>query len=266
MKNLINKVVWVTGASSGIGEALVYALCREGVRMIVSSRRKNELMRVKKNCPHEIQPLIEVLPLDLANSTELDEKVKEAVAFFGKVDILVNNGGVSQRSLVKETMLSVDRKIMEINFFGTIALSKHLLPHMIENKGGHFVNVSSLVGKFGTPYRSGYAASKHALHGFYDSLRAELWKENIKVIMICPGYIKTQVSVNALAGTGENFNQMDKAQASGMEAAVCAQKIIRAIKKEKEEVYIGGIEKYGVYLKRFFPAVFSKIVRKVPVR
>ena len=266
MASLANKVIWVTGASSGIGEALTNAFCLEGAKIIISARRENELIRVRESCPHESREQIKILPLDLASNNELDNKVKEALTFFGKVDILVNNGGVSQRSLAKETLLSVDRKIMEVNFFGAIALSKYLLPGMIENNGGHFVNVSSLVGKFGTPFRSGYSASKHALHGFFDSLRAEMWKDNIKVTMICPGFIRTSVSLNALTESGENFNKMDNAQAKGMDPTICAQKIIRAIKKEKEEVYIGGKEKYGIYLKRFFPAIFSKVVRKVPVR
>ncbi|MDN5212194.1 SDR family oxidoreductase [Fulvivirgaceae bacterium BMA12] len=266
MADLRKKVLWITGASSGIGEALVYSLCDEEVKMIISARRENELKRVKENCPLKNQENIKTLPLDLAKSDELSHKVNEALSFFGRIDILINNAAISQRSLVKETLLSVDRKIMETNFFGTIALSKYLLPKMIENQEGHFANISSLVGKFGTPFRSSYAASKHALHGFYDSMRAELWKDNIKVTMICPGFIKTQVSVNALTGHGEKFNKMDDAQKYGMPAKICAQKMIQAIKKEKEEVYIGGKEKYGVYLKRFFPAIFSKFVRKAKVR
>lgn len=266
MKNLKGQVIWITGASSGIGEALACNLARKPVKIIVSARRENELERVKQRCILHPGASISILPLDLANADILPSKVNSAINFYGKVDILINNAGVSQRSLAIDTLLRVDRQIMEINFFGTIALTKYLLPGMINNGGGQFVNVSSLVGKFGTPYRSAYSASKHALHGFYDSLRAELWKENIKVTMVCPGFIKTQISVNALTGKGNRLNEMDKAQANGMDPNTCAHKIIKAICTEKQEVYIGGKEKYGVYLKRFFPSIFAKLIKKAAVR
>ncbi len=266
MKSLKGKTIWITGASSGIGEALVYELCNEGAMLILSSRRESELERVKNKCPTETQDNIKILPLDLADSNALKEKTEIALRLFGGVDLLINSGGISQRSLVRDTLVSVDRQVMEINFFGSIALSKYLLPSMLNNKSGHFINISSLVGKFGTPYRSGYAASKHALHGFYDSLRAELWKENIKVTMICPGFIKTNVSINAMTEKGEKSNKMDEAQAKGMAPDLCARKIISAIKKEKEEVYIGGKEVYAVLLKRFFPRIFSSMIKTAKVR
>lgn len=263
---LKNKVVWITGASSGIGEALVYALANQSAKLIISARRKTELERVKSSCPAEAQKYIELLPLDLAQSDSLKLMTEAAIKIYGQVDLLINNGGVSQRSLAINTDNQVDRTIMEINYFGTVAITKYLLPHFIERKQGHIAVVSSLVGKFGSPYRSGYAASKHALHGFFDSLRAELYKDNIKVTMVCPGFIKTDVSVNALTENGEKLNQMDNAQANGMSADVFAKKMISAIEHEKDEVYIGGKEKYGVLLKRFLPSVFNNVLRKTKVR
>lgn len=264
--NLKGKVIWITGASSGIGEAITYELAKKGARLILSSRRKGELERVKSSCPADTQKYIELLPLDLAQSDTLKLMTEAAIQLFGHIDMLINNGGISQRSLASETSPEVDRKLMEVNYFGTIALTKYLLPHFIEKKHGHIAVVSSLVGKFGSPYRSGYAASKHALHGFFDSLRAELYKDNIKVTMICPGFIKTNVSVNALTETGDALNKMDDAQANGMAADVFANKMIKALEKERNEVYIGGKEKYGVYLKRLFPNLFAKILRKAKVR
>lgn len=266
MDRFSNQVIWITGASSGIGEALVYALAKSGAKLILSARRMEELERVKSSCPADAQGNIAILSLDLAQPTSLALITEAAINLFGHIDILINNGGISQRSLVKDTDLAVDRKIMEVNYFGTIALTKYLLPHFIERKSGHYVVISSLVGKFGTPYRSGYSASKHALHGFYDALRAELYYDNIKVTMICPGFIKTQVSINALTGTGETLNKMDDAQAKGMPAELCAQKIIKAMGRGKAEVYIGGKEKFGVFLKRFFPSIFNQVVRKANVR
>lgn len=266
MSQVHNKVIWLTGASSGIGEALAYELSKKGARLILSARRKEELERVKGNCPSPAQPGIRVLPLDLEQSDTLQLSTEAALQIFGHIDILINNGGVSQRSFVADTSLSVYRRLMEVNFFGAITLTKYLLPHFIERKQGHLVNISSIAGKFGTPYRSGYAASKHALHGFFDAVRAEHYKENIKVTMICPGFIRTALTLSALTADGTPLNKMDAAQYKGKPADWCAKKIISAIEKNKEEVYIGGREVYGVYLKRFFPKIFSKIIRKVAVR
>ena len=204
MASLENKVIWITGASSGIGEALTYELARQKARLILSARRKEELERVKGNCLTASQANIRILPMDLSEASTLKLITELAIQYFGHIDVLVNNGGISQRSLAKDTLLEVDRKIMEVDFFGTITITKHLLPHFLLRKSGHFVNVSSVMGLIGTPYRSGYAAAKHALHGFFDSLRAELWKDSrsIHVTMICPGWVKTNVSINALIGDG----------------------------------------------------------------
>lgn len=266
MSRLENKVIWLTGASSGIGEAIAYALAGKGARLILSARRKEELDRVKGNCPPDTQAVVRVLPLDLEKPDTLQLSTEAAIQLFGHVDILINNGGISQRSLVAETSLDVDRRIMEVNYFGAISLTKYLLPHFIQRKQGHFVNISSLTGKFGTPYRSGYAASKHALHGFFDAVRAEHYKDNIKVTMICPGFIHTPITLSALTADGSPLNAMDEAQYKGKPADWCARKIIAAIERSKEEVYIGGREVFGVYLKRFFPLFFSRLIRKVAVR
>jgi short-subunit dehydrogenase len=269
MESISGKVIWITGASSGIGEALTHELAKQGARLILSSRRKEELERVKGNCHALVQPNIRILPLDLSHAATLNLCAEAAIQIFGHVDILINNGGISQRSLAKETSIDVDRKIMEVDYFGAVALTKALLPDFLQRKSGHFVAVSSVMGLIGTPYRSGYAAAKHALHGFYDSLRAELWSEqkNICVTLICPGWIHTNVTLNALKGDGSALNEMDKTTEKGMSPKECASKIINAIQKKKEEAYIGGAKELaGVYLKRFLPSIFSKVVRKVKVR
>lgn len=266
MSPLKNKVIWITGASSGIGEALAYALAAKGARLILSARRKEILERVKGNCPASAQQGIRTLPLDLEKHETLRLSAEAAIQIFGHVDILINNGGISQRSLAAETALDVDRRLMEINYFSAISLTKYLLPHFTERRDGHIVNVSSLTGKFGTPYRSGYAASKHALHGFFDAVRAEHHKDNIRVTMICPGFIRTDLTLSALTADGAPLNKMDAAQYKGKPADWCARKIVSAIEKNKEEVYIGGREVFGVYIKRIFPRLFSRIIRKVAVR
>lgn len=266
---LHNKVIWITGASSGIGEALAYDLAKKGAKLILSARRKEELERVKGNCFQKAQAHIRILPLDLSEPSTLKLSAEAAVQIFGSVDILINNGGISQRALARETSLDVDRRIMEVDYFGTIALTKYLLPHFLRRKSGHIVTVSSVMGKIGTPYRSGYAAAKHALHGFFDSLRAELWKEskNIHVTLVCPGWIRTNITYHALTGSGERLNQMDPTTAKGLSPEEFASKMIKAIVRKREEVNIGGRkEVFAVWLKRHFPKMFSRVIRRAKVR
>lgn len=258
------KTIWITGASSGIGEAVTRKFLEEVHQVIISARNSQKLEEIKSNSPY--QQSIAVIPLDLNASEEFDSIVQQAIKAFGKIDVLLNNGGISQRSLVKETSLDVDRKIMEVNYFGTVALTKALLPHFLQRKQGQFAVVSSLVGKFGSPFRSSYAASKHALHGFFDSLRAEHARENIHVTMICPGFIRTNVSINALTGDGSPLGTMDDAQDKGMSAEASAKAVYKAIIYKKEEVLIGGKETLAVYLKRFFPTIFSTILARAKVR
>lgn len=263
---LTDKTIWITGASSGIGEALVYASARAGAKLILSARRAEELERVAKASGLSAERYL-ILPLDLADNKDFSPQVRQALDRFGRVDILINNGGISQRSLARETSVEVDRKLMEVNYIGNVALTKAILPHMLSNKAGLIVVISSSVGKFGSPWRSGYAASKHALHGFYDSLRAECYDDGLRVLMVCPGFVQTKVSVNALTGKGEKLGQMDGATARGLTADYTADQILQAIKVGKEEVNIGGFkEKLGVWMKRHFPAIFSIMIRKMDVR
>ena len=258
------KVVWITGASSGIGEALVYQSAKAGAKLVLSARRENELQRVKKQCGLPEENIL-VLPLDLAQHDQMDAKVEKVMNHFGKIDILINNGGISQRSLIVDTDFSVYKKLVDIDYLGTVALSKAVLPIFVKQKKGHFGVVTSLMGQFASPLRSGYCGAKHALHGFFDALRMEHHDDNIKVTLICPGYIRTNISMNAVTGDGSSQNTMDPATGNGMSPENCALKIISAIEKNKMEVLIGGKETFAVYLKRFFPKLLHDIVRKSAV-
>lgn len=258
-----NKVIWITGASSGIGEALVYAYNQLGAKLIISSRNKTDLEKVSAGC--QFPENVKIIPLDLSNHSSLPQKAQLAIQLFGKVDVLVNSGGISQRSLAMQTQFEVEQQLMAVNFWGTVVLSKAILPHMISNGEGSIVVVSSLVGKFGTRYRSAYSASKHALHGYFDSLRIELSEQNIHILLACPGFIKTKVTINALTADGTAQGTMDSAQANGMPADKCAVQLIKAIDSNKDEVYIGGKETFGVLLKRFLPGLFAKVIRKAKV-
>lgn len=258
MKAISEKVVWITGASSGIGEALAHALAREGCRLILSARNAGKLMQVKTSCTNPSR--VEILPLDLACPELMPRHVEKAVALFGQVDILVNNAGISQRSLIVNTEIEVFKQLMDINYLGTVALTNALLPYFLERKEGQFVTVTSLMGLFSSPYRSGYCAAKHALHGYFDGLRMEHARDGLSVTLVCPGFVNTGVARNALTAKGMAQGANDRRTAEGMEPGRFAEKMIKAIKARKYEVYIGGKEVAGVYLKRFFPGLLHKVI------
>jgi dehydrogenase/reductase SDR family protein 7B len=257
--NFNNKVVWITGASSGIGEALAFAFAQQGARLVLSARRKEELERVAKICGEE---KCMIVPLDLSDTAAVSELTAKVIDKFGRIDILVNNGGISQRALAKDTPLEIDRKIMEVNYFGQVALTKTVLPYMLKQRSGHIVVMSSISGKFGFYLRTAYAASKHALHGFFESLRLENEADGIKVTIAVPGKIQSNISLHALKGDGSSHNVMDKSQEEGMPAAECARIILSAISIGKEEVLVGGKEIKAVWLKRHFPGWFGRVIRK----
>jgi short-subunit dehydrogenase len=259
------KVVWITGASSGIGEALALQFAKEGANLVLSARRIAELERVKQATGLADEKIL-LLPFDVQETEKAAEKAQMVIQYFGHIDVLVNNAGVTQRAYFKDMTMETIRRMMEINFFGNIALTKAVLPYFLVQKSGSIVVISSVTGKFGTPLRTLYAASKHALHGFYDALRAENWKDNLHILLVCPGYIQTQISFNALTANGEKHNQLDEGQKKGMLASVCAAKISKALAAKKNEIYPAGFkELLAVYLKRFFPALLNRLVRKANV-
>lgn len=257
-----DKRVWITGASSGIGAALAEELAGRGARLVLSSRRRGALEAVRERCAcpgaHEVQTL------DLADPSSLADAADAVLARHGSVDVLVNNGGVSQFSLAQNTPLEVDRRLMEINYFGAVALTKAVLPSMRRRGRGRLVVTSSLLGKISIPTRSAYAASKHALHGFFDALRAEVYADGVRVTVACPGYVDTRVSANALTADGSARGVMDAVHAGGMAPAACARKIADAVEAERPEVLIGPPQKYVVWLRRLLPsALFHAVVRRV---
>ena len=264
MNTKVGKVVWITGASSGIGEALTYEFNSKGYKLIISSRKLIDIQNVKARCPKG--DFISLLTLDLMDTDSMSGKVTEALSFYGSIDILINNAGISQRSLILETDMKVYKKLMEVNYVGTIALSKAILPYFVSHKKGHFVTVTSLMGKFGSPYRSGYCGAKHALHGFFDVLRMEHENDHIKVTLVCPGFVNTNVAINALTADGTPQVNNDVATKNGLSPQLFAIKMVKAIEKEKFEVYIGRKEVLGIYLKRFFPKLLHKMVLRNKVR
>jgi len=229
---------------------------------VISARRESELQKVLNENKHR-KAKIHLLVFDLLAINDFKEHTAAIIKQFGSIDVLFNNGGISQRSLALETPLEIDRKIMEVNFFSNIELTKCVLPFMLAKKRGTIAVTSSISGKFGYYQRSGYAASKHALHGYYESLYLENRLQGIHVTMICPGSIKTNISYNAINKEGKPAGVSEERLKKGMDAQVCAQQIISAVAKNKKEVLIGKKELIPVYLKRYFPSLFWRIIQRI---
>ena len=253
-----NKVIWITGASSGIGEELALQLARAGAKLILSSRNEEKLYNLKEKLENHNQHC--VLPLDLANLSNLSEITAQILEVYQRIDILINNGGVSQRASAAATTMDVNRQLMEVNFFGNIALAKAVLPIFQKQGSGQFLVVSSIAGKFGFHLRSIYSASKAALVGYYESLAMEEAKNGIHVSIAFPGKINTPISQSALTAAGEAHGQMDANQANGMPVEHCVSEMLVGLAKKKREILIGGKELLAVYMKRFIPSLFWKII------
>ena len=258
-----NKKVWITGASSGIGEALAYAFAQEGAMLILSARKAAELERVKANCKGAAA--VDIVLLDIGDYNAVFSTVKTTLERHGgSIDVLVNNAGLSQRSLAKDTAFSVDEQMIAVNLLGTIAMTKAVLPAFLAQKSGQIVTVTSIMGKLGAPLRSSYAAAKHGLHGFFDTLRAETHDAGLRVLLVCPGYVRTNISLNALTADGKAQGTMDAATDKGFAPEEVAKRIVSALKSGKEELIVAAPrERLAVYLKRFFPSLLSIMARKV---
>jgi len=260
-----NKVIWLTGASSGIGEALAYELSRLGALLILSSRNKINLMKVKEQLPVNSNKA-KVLVIDLEKLDELKSKTSEALNLFGSIDYFISNAGLAIRDYALNTTLEIDQKIMNINYFGPIVITKALLPYFMKNNKGHIVVTSSLSGKYGVPKIAAYAASKHALHGFYETLRSEILDYNIQLTIIVPGLIKTSITTHALTGSGNIFGKMEETFKTAYPVEKAAERIAVAISKNKEESFIGGTEGITLYLNRLSPWFLRRFIRNHPVR
>ena len=259
---LEGKLVWITGASSGIGRELALIAAISGARVILSSSTYEKLEKVWNEC-RIINPHCYMRLLDLSVPADIPEVVDFVLKKYGPVDVLINNGGISQRSLITETSEETIRKVMEIDFFGPALLTKAILPSMIANGGGHIAVTSSFTGLFGFPLRCGYCAAKHALNGFFETVRAEHFKDRINVTIVCPGRINTPISKSAVNGEGKSHGVMDPGQANGMPARECALQYMKAIRKNKKLVIIGRADKIMPRLKRFFPSLFYFLLKKV---
>ena len=262
MAKFENKTVWITGASSGIGEACAILFAKDKLNLILTASRENALKTIQEKCIL-LGAKCDILPYDLLDIEGIPALVESALKCFGGIDILYNNAGISQRGLAGDTLFEVDKKIMDINYFAPVFITKLVLPGMLEKQYGTIAVTTSIAGRFGFPLRSSYSASKHALYGFFESLQAEYYDRNIRVVLICPGRVTTNISMNALESDGQKHGVLDSGQKGGISAEKAAGKIVKAIYRQKPEVLVGGKELFMVTIKRFFPAIARILVRKI---
>lgn len=258
MNYFSGKVIWITGASSGIGEAVAQALSKAQASLVLSARRSEELQRVQQLCAHPDK--VKILPLDLEQHQDAEKWVQHAWELFGKIDILINNGGIGQYSLALETKAEVEQKIMDINFFGNIKLSKALLLKMREVNNGQIMAIGSIAANFGQAHLAAYSASKAALKVYYESLKEELRQTPICIQVVSPGFINTQVSINALKADGTKVNKNSSAQEKGMSTTVFAKKLMKALSGKRFHYYIGKKELLAVPLHGLAPSLFYKLL------
>ncbi|MCD8352467.1 MAG: SDR family oxidoreductase [Planctomycetaceae bacterium] len=256
-----NKNVWITGASSGIGQALAVEMARLGAKVLLSARRLERLNQTAERC-RTFGGTVAVLPLDLANTESLRAVADEAAARLGPIDILLNIGGVGMRGLALDTDLAVAKRIMDVDFWGAVELTRAVAPGMIARGGGQIVALSGVLGKFGAPRRSFYSASKHAMHGWFESLREETLGTGLEITLLVPGWVRTEISEQALEADGKHHGSMDAGQENGITSEECAKRCVPAIVAGRAEQLVGGIECGGVYLNRFWPGLFKRFLRR----
>ncbi|WP_343683000.1 SDR family NAD(P)-dependent oxidoreductase [Acinetobacter baylyi] len=265
LNSLENKVVWITGASSGLGKALARECALQGAQVVLTARRYDELEKVRFGLFKPEQHAS--VAADITDETQVRHAYEQVLAKKGRIDWLINNAGLSQRALIQDTTMQTERAIMEIDYFSQVFLTKTVLPTFIEQKSGRIAYVSSVAGLLGTQYRASYSAAKAAIHMWANSLRAEVAEFGIGVSVIFPGFVKTNVSFNALNGEGKPQGHQDEAIENGLEADVFAEEVVKALMNEEEYIVVGGAkEKLGVWISRLSPALLYKMIRKMKVK
>ena len=255
--------VWITGASSGIGAACACKYAAEGARLVLTSSSAERLEPVAQKCRSLGAPEVVVIPYELSNPEGIEELTANAWSAVGGIDIVMLNAGISQRTNVEDTSMEMVRKIMEVNYFAPVAIAKAILPRMVERGGGKIAVTTSIAGRFGFPLRCGYSSSKFALYGFFETLQAEYYNAGIRVTIVCPGRVQTNISLYALDKGGKPHGVLDPGQKGGMGAERAAQIIVRAIAKGRREVLVGRKELLMVHIKRFLPGLCATLARKI---
>jgi short-subunit dehydrogenase len=264
-ESLNNKVIWITGASSGLGEALAKVCAAAGAQVILSARREQALQEVLVQLPNQDQHLL--VPMDITDEAQVNRAIEKVLASKGRIDWLINNAGLSLRALISETTMQTERAIMEVDYFSQVYLTKQILPTFLAQKSGRIIFISSVAGLLGTQYRASYSAAKAAIHMWANSLRAEVAEQGVNVSVVFPGFVKTNVSFNALNGAGQPRAIQDEAIENGLDANAFAELVVSALCQGDEYIVIGGIkEKLGVLVSRISPKTLYKMIRKTKVK
>jgi short-subunit dehydrogenase len=258
MSTFKNKVVVITGGSDGIGKALVDAFLILGAKVATCGRNYDRLYQLQ--AAHPGKPLV-IHAADVSKEQECALFIEKVVKNFTTIDILINNAGVSMRSLLKDVELEALRKVMDINFWGTVYCTKFALPYITANKGT-IVGISSIAGYRGLPGRSGYSASKFAVNGWLEAVRTELLDTGVNVMWVCPGFTASNIRVAALNSKGESHGETPMDEGKMMTSEACAQHIITAIEKRKRTLVLTGTGKRTVFLNKFFPSLADKLTHK----
>ena len=253
---LKDKVVIITGASSGIGLAAARAFAHKGAKVVMAARRLDKLLEIDK----ELSSVTEILSVKTDVSSESDCKnlIEQTIARFGRADILVNNAGISMRAMFKDLDLSVIKRLMDVNFWGTVYCTKYALPHILKTHGS-IVGVISIAGFKGLPARTGYSSSKFAIYGFLDTLRVEHLKDDLHVMIFAPGFTASNIREEALVSDGSRQGETPRDEASMMTADECARHLIKGIEKRKAQIVLTPVGKLTVILNKFFPRLVDRL-------
>lgn len=264
-QNLADQVVWITGASSGLGEALAKAFAAQDAQVILTARRVEVLEQVRQTLKSPERHL--VVAADVTNEADVRHAYATVLEQKGRIDYLINNAGLSQRALIQDTTMQTERAIMEMDYFSQVFFTKTVLPTFLSQKSGRIVFVSSVAGLLGTQYRATYSAAKAAIHLWANSLRAEVAEHGVQVSVVFPGFVKTNVSLNALNGEGKPQGHQDSAIENGLDADEFAQIVLAALLEGQEYIVVGGLkEKLGVLVSRLSPKLLYKMIRKTKVK
>lgn len=259
------QVVWITGASSGLGKALAKECALQGAQVVLTARRLDELENVRVTLMHPERHIS--VAADITSESQVRHAYEQVLAQKSRIDLLINNAGLSQRALIADTTMQTERAIMEVDYFSQVFLTKLVLPTFLTQKSGRIAFVSSVAGLLGTQYRASYSAAKAAIHMWANSLRAEVAQNGVNVSVIFPGFVRTNVSFNALDGEGKPQGHQDEAIENGLDAEDFAQQTVAALMKGEEYIVIGGRkEKLGVLVSRLSPTTLYKMIRKMKVK
>jgi short-subunit dehydrogenase len=259
------QVIWITGASAGIGAQLAREFYQLGAKLILSARKQHKLEAVRDELS-DSEERVRILPFDLLHLDQLPAVAEKALSCYGRIDMLINNAGLAMRDYALATTLEVEQRVMTINYFAAIQLTKLVLPQMLERKSGQLVVISSPSGKIGVPRTCSYTASKHALHGFFETLRSEIAGQGVYITIIVAGIIATDITANALKGDGSPFKRHEKTYSEGLPVTVAAKRMVRVIRKKREEPFVGGPERVALWINRLSPWLLRRFIRNHPIR